>query len=52
MPRLLSALHPREASLYVTGPQPEAARVPVVMVGESTVRQLSQLRSELAFLRG
>jgi hypothetical protein len=31
MPRLLSALHPRGASQYVTGPRPEAARVPAVI---------------------
>jgi hypothetical protein len=31
MPRLLSALHPRGASQYVTGPRPEAARVPAAM---------------------
>ncbi len=38
MPRLLSALHPRGASQYVTGPRPEAARVPADLDEASFLR--------------
>ena len=38
MPRLLSALHPRGASQHVTGPRPEAARVPAVLSFQGFVK--------------
>jgi len=42
MPRLLSALHPRGASQYVTGPRPEAARVTADMLGDSWISAVSR----------
>jgi hypothetical protein len=49
MPRLLSAPHPRGASQYVTGPRPEAARVPADTVDHPAAGLVACVAPERVF---